>query len=76
MSTRNFDSRVITERAQACQYARYVKQQQQSGCSSLSNPQTTNGNASILSLFQEGSPSIYQKGLLGGVTTTQPGGTC
>jgi hypothetical protein len=76
MSTRNFDSRVITDRLQACQYARYVHTQQLAGQTPISNPQTSNGNASVMPLFQSGSPSLYQKGLLGGVTTSQSGGTC
>ena len=76
MSTRNFDSRVITDRLQACNHARYIHTQQRVGQSAVSNPQTSNGNASIVSLFQVGSPSVFQKGLIGGITTSQPGGTC
>jgi hypothetical protein len=76
MSTRNFDSRVITDRLQACQHARYVHTTQLAGKAPVSNPQTSNADASTLALFQTGSPSVYQKGLLGGVTTSQSGGTC
>lgn len=76
MSNRNFDSRTITDRLQQINHARYLHTQQLAGQSPLSNPQTSNGNASTVALFQAGSPSVYQKGLLGGVTTSQPGGTC
>lgn len=76
MSTRNFDSRVITDRLQACHQARYQATQQSVGQSPISNPQTSNGNASMIPLYHQGSPSFYQKGLLGGVTTSQQGGTC
>lgn len=76
MSTRNFDSRVITDRLQACHYARYLHNAQRTGTSPLSNPQTSNADASTVALFQTGSPSVYQKGLLGGITQVQSGGTC
>lgn len=76
MSNRNFDSRVITDRQQACNHARYVYTTQRTGTAPLSNPQTSNPDASTVALFQAGSPSFYQKGLLGGHTQSQPGGTC
>lgn len=83
MTTRNFDSRVITDRLQACSYARYIhqqqqpqQQQQQTGCSLVPNPQTANSSSSVLPLFQQGTLSVVQKGLLGGTVTVQSGGTC
>lgn len=76
MSTRNFDSRVITDRLQACHQARYQASQQSIGRSVVSNPQVSNANASMIPLYQQGSPSFYQKGLLGGVVTQEQGGTC
>ena len=76
MSTRNFDSRVITDRLQQCHHARYLHVQQTNGKASVANPQTSNGDASTMSLFHAGSPSFVEKGLLGGKTTVQPGGTC
>lgn len=76
MSNRNFDSRTIIDRLQQRNHARYIRTQQLVGQPAVSNPQTSNADASTMSLFQTGSPSIYQKGLLGGAVTTQPGGTC
>ena len=73
MSTRNFDSRVITDRLQARQHARSVYDSQARGRSLLSNPQNTNGNASYMILYQEGTPTLYDKGLLGGSYAIQPG---
>ncbi len=73
MSTRNFDSRVITDRLQARQHARSVYDAHARGQALLSNPQTTNGNASSMMLYQEGTPTLYDKGLLGGGYTVQPG---
>ena len=76
MSNRNFDSRTVIDRLQQINHARYIRTQQLAGQSAISNPQTSNADASTISLFQAGSPSIYQKGLIGGLITTQPGGTC
>jgi hypothetical protein len=74
MSTRNFDSRVITDRLQSRNHARYQYQQRSRGNLILSNPQTANGNASMATLYQEGTMTTYQKGLLGGTITEQVGG--
>lgn len=74
MSTRNFDSRVITDRLQSRNHARYQYQQRSRGNLILSNPQTANGNASMATLYQEGTMTTYQKGLLGGAMTEQVGG--
>ena len=73
MSTRNFDSRVITDRLQARQHARSVYDARARGRALVNNPQNSNGNASGMIWYQEGTPTVYDKGLLGGTYTVQPG---
>lgn len=73
MSTRNFDSRVITDRLQARQHARSIYDAQARGRTLVTNPQTSNPNASAMIWYQEGTPTLYDKGLLGGVVAIQSG---
>ena len=74
MSTRNFDSRVIVERLQNRNHARYTYEARARGQHILPNPQTSNGNASMATLYQEGTQTVYDKGLVGGIYTIQQGG--
>lgn len=74
MSTRNFDSRVIVERLQNRNHARYTYEARARGQNMLPNPQTSNGNASMATLYQDGIQTVYDKGLLGGAYTIQQGG--
>lgn len=73
MSTRNFDSRVITDRLQARQHARSVYDARARGHTIIANPQNSNSNASGIVWYQEGTPTLYDKGLLGGTYTVQLG---
>jgi hypothetical protein len=74
MSTRNFDSRVIVERLQNRNHAKHVYEQRARGQPLLQNPQTANGNASMATLYQDGTQTVYNKGLVGGTYTSQQGG--
>lgn len=74
MSTRNFDSRAIVERLQYKNHAKHVYDARARGQSLRHNPQTANGNASVMVDYQAGTLTTYQKGLLGGTVTSQPGG--
>jgi hypothetical protein len=74
MSTRNFDSRTIIERLQQKNHAKHVYDARARGQSLLHNPQTANGNASVMVDYQAGSQTTYQKGLLGGIVTGNQGG--
>jgi len=74
MSTRNFDSRVIVERLQNRNHAKHVYEQRARGQPLLQNPQTANGNASMATLYQDGTQTVYNKGLIGGAYSSQLGG--
>ncbi len=74
MSTRNFDSRVIVERLQNRNHSKHVYEQRARGQSLLQNPQTANGNASMATWYQDGTQTVYNKGLLGGNYTIEEGG--
>jgi hypothetical protein len=73
MTTRNFDSRVVTDRLQARQHARSVYDARARGRTIIANPQNSNPNASGMIWYQEGTPTLYDKGLLGGTYTVQSG---
>jgi hypothetical protein len=74
MSTRNFDSRVVIERLQQKNHAKHVYDARARGQSLLHNPQTANGDASMMVDYQAGMMTTYQKGLLGGSITSNSGG--
>ncbi len=74
MSTRNFDSRTIIERLQNKNHAKHVYDARARGQSLLHNPQTANGDASMMVNYQAGTLTTYQKGLLGGSVTSNQGG--
>jgi hypothetical protein len=74
MSTRNFDSRVIVERLQNRNHSKHVYEQRARGQPLLQNPQTANGNASMATLYQDGTQTVFNKGLLGGNYTIEQGG--
>ena len=74
MSNRNFDSRTITDRLQQRNHARYVYDARARGNTIISNPQTSNGNASTMPIYHNGTQTVYFKGLLGGNYTVEQGG--
>lgn len=86
MSNRNFDAHAIILRLQNKNIAQSNYAHQKNGKAIINNPQTSNGNASVMPYYTEGTGTTYQQSLestysvsLGGIynllqpnTTTLP----
>jgi hypothetical protein len=66
MSNRNFDSRVIIQRLQDRNQARNMYLYNTTGQRIINNSQTTNGDISKMNNYNNGSQTMYFRGLLGG----------
>jgi hypothetical protein len=76
MSTRNFDNITIIQRLQNKVYASNLHSNNINGTRLIKNPQNSDGNSSVYNSYIPGSQTEYIKGLLGGKTTINIGGTC
>jgi len=63
MSNRNFDAHAIILRLQNKNIAQSNYAHQKSGKAIISNPQTSNGNASVIPYYTEGTGTTYQQSL-------------
>jgi len=75
MSNRNFDAHAIILRLQNKNIAQSNYAHQKRGQAIINNPQTSNGNASVMPYYTEGMGTTYQQSLES-TYTTDPGGIC
>lgn len=73
MSNRNFDNRVIIQRLQNQVYSRNLYVNNTTGKQIISNPQNTNGNASVFNTYKPGVQTQYFRGLTGSGETVSLG---
>jgi len=74
MSNRNFGY-YGNNRLQQQTYARNLYINNTNGKTLITNPQTSNGNASQVETYRSGSQTTHSKGLLGGRDVISIGGT-
>jgi hypothetical protein len=75
MSNRNFDAHAIILRLQNKNIAQSNYAHQKRGQAIINNPQTSNGNASVMPYYTEGMGTTYQQSLES-TYTKDPGGIC